>query len=191
MDCDIDLPPSFDPKTVFPDWTRASILKDGKLTPHPCGVYPQFMAKDPISRLAAIPYNVAEELGFLKLDFLHLNVYSHFQSRKEIEELVAIDPDWNLLLIPSVVEKLFQISKHIDILQKVRPNNIEDLSDVLALIRPGKKELLGLYMKDKLGTRRMLYAKNANGEYAFKKSHAIAYSLVIVLQLHLVSAGLL
>ena len=188
MDVDIDVPPSFKPATIFPAWVRASILKDEKLMAHPCGVYPQAMAADPVTGLAAIPYEEAEDIGYLKVDFLHLNVYSHFKSRAEIEELLRKDPDWTLLRLPSTHEKLFQLSKHGELLMKLKPKSVLELADVMALIRPGKKQFIGLYEKEREAARRILYAKDETG-YSFKKSHALAYSYVVWLQLHLIEQG--
>lgn len=188
-DVDIDTPTSFRPNKLFP-WTKASIVKNDELQPHPCGFYPQEIPVDSFTKLAAIPYKEAEEIGYTKIDFLHLSVYDYFESREEIDTLLEIEPDWNLLLVPSEQLKLFQLSKHGDILRAVKPKSIEELSDVLALIRPGKRELLKLYLAQRESTRRILYAKDGSG-YSFKKSHAIAYALVIVLQLHLISTGVL
>ena len=189
MDIDIDTPTSFKPWSVFP-WTRASIVKNEMLSPHPCGMYPQRIAKDDITKLSAIPYAEAEDMGYMKIDFLHLGVYDYFSSKSEIDELLQVEPDWSLLLLPSEQKKLFQLSKHGDILTTIKPQNVEELADVLALIRPGKKQLAKLYKAQKESTRKILYSKDENG-YSFKKSHAIAYALVIVLQLHLISAGIL
>lgn len=184
MDIDIDCSPDFKPEKYFP-WVRASVMKDGKVQPHPVGVYPQSMSIDPFTKLAAVPYEAAEELGYLKVDFLHLNFYSLFSSRSEIEDLLKKEPDWTLLQLPSTHPKLFQLSKHGDLLQKVKPKSIEEVSDCMALIRPAKKHLVGLYLKERDACRRILYAKDDEG-YSFKKSHSLAYSLVVVLQLHLI-----
>lgn len=189
MDIDIDFPTAFNPTEIFP-WTRASIVKGDNLGPHPCGVYPQNIPIDCITKLAAIPYKEAEELGFYKIDFLHLQIYDHFESRQEIDDLLEVEPDWGILCIPSEQKKLFQLSKHGDILTEIKPKNIEELADVLALIRPGKKQFAKLYRSQKESTRKVLYAKDETG-YSFKKSHAIAYAMVIVLQMHLISAGLI
>ena len=188
-DVDIDLQTDFNPRKLFA-WPRASLVKNDDLAPHPCGVYPQRIPVDPLSGLAAVPYEPAENLGYIKLDFLHLSVYDHFKSRQEIDELLEIEPDWGLLTIPAEQKKLFQLSNHGDILSTVKPKNIEELADVLALIRPGKKQFVKLYNTQREATRRLLYAKDENG-YSFKKSHAIAYAMVIILQLHLISAGIL
>lgn len=188
-DVDIDFPTAFKAESIFP-WVRASVVKNGYLTRHNVGVYPQAVPVDPVTKLCAIPYEEAEELGYFKLDMLPLSVYNNFTSREEIQELLKIEPDWGLLLVPKEQEKLFQLSKHGDVLNAVRPRSIEEVADVIALIRPGKKQLLKLYISQREHCRRILYAKDESG-YSFKKSHAIAYAMVIVLQLHLMSTGVL
>jgi hypothetical protein len=186
-DIDIDMQTKFVPSSLFP-WVRASRVKDDNLFPHPCGIYPQDIPVDLVTGFSAIPFKEAEDLGYSKIDFLHLGIYDYFETRKEIEELLELEPDWGLLTLPQEQAKLFQLSKHGDILSLVKPKNIEELADVLALIRPGKKQFAKLYLSQKESTRRILYAKDEQG-YSFKKSHAIAYSLVIVFQLHLIEAG--
>lgn len=190
-DIDVDVPSSFDPTKIFGDVVRASMCKDKKLTPHPCGVYFQKVPTDPLTGLAAVPYVEAEELGCFKMDFLHLHVYDHFTSREEIRELLKHDPDWDLLKIPSVVDKLFQMSKHFDLIQQVQPKSVVQLADCLALIRPQKRFILKYYLQDPVQYRLDLYKQDEGTGYGFKKAHAIAYALVIVLQLHLIKAGII
>jgi len=146
------------------------------------------MAVDPITGLAAIPYDAAEDFGFLKVDFLHLSVYAHFSTRAEIEDLLKKEPDWSLLQVPSAQAKLFQLAKHGELLSDLKPRSIMELADITALIRPGKRQFIGLYKKDREAARRILYAKDESG-YSFKKSHALAYSYVVLLQLHLIEQG--
>lgn len=188
MDVDIDTAPDFKPSKIFPTWPRAMILKDGKMSAHPCGVYPQKMAVDPVTGFAAIPYDQAEDLGYLKVDFLHLSVYKHFNSRAEIDDLLKKEPDWSLLQLPSAQEKIFQLGKHGALLSDLKPRSIMELADIMALIRPGKKGFIGLYKKEREMARRVLFAKDESG-YSFKKSHALAYSYVVHLQLHLIEQG--
>lgn len=114
-------------------------------------------------------------------------IYKHFKSRSEIEELIKIEPDWELLTKQDVIQDLFQLSKHVDLLQEIRPKSIEELADCMALIRPGKRGLLGLYKKHRDDVRPLLYVKDKTG-YSFKKSHALAYSYVVILQLHLLKS---
>lgn len=188
-DIDIDFKTSFNPTNFFP-WVRATIVKDDMLQPHPCGYHPQNISKDIVTGLSAIPYKDAETLGYSKIDFLHLNIYNNFKSREEIETLLEKEPDWGLLLIPDEQKKLFQLANHGDILTELKPRSIEELADVLALIRPGKRQYVKLYKSQKLATQKVLYSKDTDG-FSFKKSHSIAYAHVIVLQLHLISAGII
>ncbi len=110
-DIDIDFPTSFKPSSIFP-WTKASLVKNESLSPHPCGVYPQNIPIDSVSGLSAIPYDAAEKLGYFKVDMLHLGVYDHFKSRDEINDLLKIEPDWGILLLPDEQKKLFQLANH-------------------------------------------------------------------------------
>ena len=188
-DIDIDLRTDFSPKKLFP-WTRASIVKDDELRPHPCGYYPQTVPIDPVTGLCSIPYKEAEQEGFTKIDFLHLGLLDNIESRQEIDAMLAEEPDWGLLQMSNVHSKLFQLAKHGELLKIIKPTCIEELADVLALIRPGKKQYIKLYKTNRESVRKVLWTPDENG-YHFKKSHGIAYAMNIVLQLHLIEAGLL
>lgn len=191
FDVDIDVPAAFDLGIFGPTIVRASTYQNKKLMPHPCGVYFQEVPTDPITGLAAVPYKVADALGCFKVDFLHLHIYDYFSSKEEIKELIKIDPDWTLLAIPSVVDQLFQISKHFDLVNEVKPRSVMEIGDCLALIRPQKRFLMKYYLQDRKKTRREhLYHFDQGDGYAFKKAHAIAYAYVIILQLHLIKGGL-
>jgi len=191
MDIDIDFPTEFDPLDYFDQAVRASMVKNNDLKKHPVGAYFQNMPKDKITDLAAIPYEQAEELGFFKIDFLHLSLLDNFDNKDEIRALVKIEPDWNLLLNEEVVGKLFQIHRHYKILNQIKPTSVQELADSISLIRPGKRNLLNAYIKNKELIRQELYRKPDDGQYYFKKSHAISYALTIVLQLHLIKGGIL
>ena len=191
MDIDIDLKTDFDPLDIFPESIRASMIKQGKLTRHNVGVYFQTIPVDKLTGLAAIPYNQAEDIGYFKIDFLHLSVLDSFESKEEIRALLEIEPDWSLLMRPDIVSKLFQISKQYDFVSKLAPKSVEELADCIALIRPGKRHLTDAYLKDKTGIRQEIYRKTEDGKYTFKKGHAISYALTIVLQLHLIKCDLL
>lgn len=190
MDIDVDCRSDFNPAEIFPSAVKASLLRDEKLAPHPCGVYFQDVPKDPLSGLSAVPYDKADELGCFKVDFLHVYVYDHFESREEIQGLLKHDPDWKLLEIPSVVAQLFQVSKHHELLAQLKPTSILELADCLALIRPQKRYVKDLYLRNRLEARKSLYTKEPGEGYAFKKAHAVAYAMVIVLQLHLIKNGI-
>jgi hypothetical protein len=186
LDIDIDFPTTFSPPDIFKQAIPASMVQKHKLVKHNCGHYLQEIPRDEISGLAAIPYEEAEALGYFKIDFLHLSLLDNFSSKEEMRELMKVEPDWNLLLDEKCVEKLFQLSKHYDLLQQTRPTSVLELADCIALVRPGKRQLLSRYLQNKEQTRPLLYRQEGDSKSSFRKGHAICYSLTIVLQLHLI-----
>lgn len=163
---------------------------DGKLLKHPCGTYFQNMAQDPITKLAAIPYKHADQEGYFKIDFLHLSALDALSSKEEIRKLIKKDPDWDLLSDSTQVEKLFHIKNHFPLIEKLAPRSVVELADAIALIRPGRRQLVDKYLIDKEFIRdNMLYVKNPEDQYAFKRSHSLAYAFNIVIQLHLITQG--
>ncbi len=191
MDIDLDFPTTFDPTKIFDKIVPASMVKNKELVKHPCGHYLQNIAVDGETGLAAIPYDKAEEMGYFKIDFLHLSILDHFQSKEEIRTLLKLEPDWNLLLNEENVLKLFQIHRHYDLLKKVKPRSVQELADCIALIRPHKRHLVREYIADKEKVRPLLYRQSDEDKSSFKKSHSVAYALTIVLQLHLISLEVL
>lgn len=188
MDIDIDMKTTFDPTDIF-NVVKASMVQNGVLKKHPCGAYFQGMAADPITGFAAIPHKEAEPEGFTKIDFLHLSVLDMFDNKQQIRKLIRTEPKWGLLLKSDVVVQLFQIGKHGDLVRQIAPKSIQELADCISIIRPGKIDLLDQYLEDREGTREELY-QYEKGSYAYKKGHAIAYAMIIVLQLHLIGAGI-
>jgi hypothetical protein len=192
FDVDIDFRTDFNPLDVFPNGVLASRVSGGELVKHQVGVYLQGMAVDPLTGLAAIPYEEAERLGFIKIDMLHLSLLDNFNDKGEIRALLRRAPDWRLLEDKTVVGRLFQLHRHYDVVARVKPRSVIELADTIALIRPGKRWLLESYLKDRKAIRDgALYKKTEDGSNYFKRSHAVAYALNVVLQLHLIKAGIL
>lgn len=183
MDIDIDTQVFFKPEEVFSDIVKASMVENRKLRKHPCGVYFQDIPKDNITQLSAIPYKEAETLGYTKIDFLHLTLLDGFSSKEHLRTVLNRPVNWKLFENKEIVKTLFHIGNHFDFVKRVKPTSIDDLADVLALIRPGKKHLIERYLQDKENVRKELYQKN-NNEYVFKRSHSIAYAMNIILQVN-------
>lgn len=160
----------------------ASIIKDGFIEKHNTGVYVQNIPTDPITGLCSLDYKKAEELGYFKLDILNLNVYKDIRNEEHLVKLVEAAPMWELLEHKEVVEKLYHIHNHFDIVSKMKPQSIEQLAMVLALIRPGKRHLLNKSWNE---IEREIWIKDDNDKYAFKKSHSFGYAHVIVMQMNL------
>jgi hypothetical protein len=189
MDIDIDLRSDFKLERVFRNAIPAATVEKDELKRHVVGAYFQNIPKDPITNLAAIPYEQAEELGYLKIDFLSLSLLGVFESKEEVLRLARKEPKWKRLEDREFVEKLFHISKHYDMVSRVKPTSVLELADILALIRPGKTILLDKYLRNKKAARNELYTKRQVSD--LRKSHAIAYAVNIVINMHLVEAGVL
>lgn len=182
MDIDIDVPNTFKPENIF-KIIRASTVEKEELKPHAVGVYFQDIPKDPLTGLASIPYDVAEDFGFTKIDMIHLNLLSYFKSKEEMLKLMEIEPKWELLEDRDFVSKLFHLSNQFELVYKIKPKSIIELADVLCLIRPNKRLLVDKYIKNSKAIRPELYTKREPSD--LRKSHAVAYALLIVLQMNL------
>lgn len=183
FDIDIDVPSGLD-KTKF--GTRAMIYNEDtqKISPHPSGVYLEEVPVDPVTGLAAFPYDDECAKDLAKIDLLNNSVYSGFKNKQEVLDCLHREPKWSDLANPQIVSELPHIANHYDLVAKVSPESIEELADVLALIRPAKKHLVGEYLKNPKLVRRNLYKRDPNGKHYFKKSHAISYAMMVVVALN-------
>ena len=163
--------------------TPASIIKDDKIEKHKTGVYFHAIPSDPINGYATLDYKKAEDRGYFKIDCLNVNIYKNVKSEQELVELMIEEPDWDMLKDPKVVENLFHLNGHYNIVSKLEPKNIEQLAAVLAIIRPAKR---GLMYKDWTEILKEVWIKPTDSSYFFKKSHAVAYAHAIVVQLNLI-----
>ena len=161
----------------------ASRLENGTYKKHNTGVYCHSIPHNPITQLATIDYESAEERGYFKIDFLNVSMYNGVKDETHLIKLMETEPLWDLLQDDSFTSLLFQVSGHGDLLRKRKPANIEELAACLALIRPGKRHL-----QDQSWSEIMteIWTKPTSGEYHFKKAHAIAYAAAIVVQMNLI-----
>lgn len=160
----------------------ASIKKGKEYTKHNSGVYLQPIPFDPISGLASIEYKEAEDRGYFKLDFLNNSLYEGVRDEEHLDLLCSQEPIWDLLQHEEVVKNLAHVHKHIDVLRELKPGSVEELAEVLAIIRPAKRYLL---KESKSEIKKSVWTKPEDGSYYFKKAHAIAYAVSIVVQLNL------
>jgi len=187
MDIDIDVPTSIDVRKLFPTAVVASMFQRGDLAKHPCGHYFENVPVDPLTGLSAIPYERAEELGFMKIDFLHMSFLDEFVDKADVLKYANQEPDWSLLREREVVEGLFQLRNSWEYLDRIRPTCVQTLADTIAIIRPAKRILLLDYLKNPESTRVRLYKRSADDKTSFRRSHAIAYAHVVVMQLNKIS----
>lgn len=165
------------------DYTPA-MIKDGvKEKKHNTGVYFHNAPVNPFTGLSTIDYKHAEEMGWFKIDLLNVGIYNDFDSNEQIDSLLAKEPMWELLEHKEVIEQLFHIHNHSDTVIRMKPKSIEQLAMVLAVIRPGKKHLIGRSWDE---IAQEVWTKT-DDVYSFKRSHAIGYAAAIVLQLNKLS----
>lgn len=148
--------------------------------PHPSGYFVECaMPVDGMTGNAALDYKDAEERGFIKVDILTNSAYDGFNSKQDVLNALDAEPDWDSLKDPEFVAQLPHIADHFDVVEQVSPQSIDDLADVLALIRPGKMHLLSDYLENKALVRQNLYRRPKTGMF-FKKSHSYSYAAMII-----------
>ena len=162
--------------------TPATIIKDDKIEKHKTGVYFHAIPNHPVTGQATLDYKEAEDRGYFKIDCLNVNIYKNVKSEQELVELMIQEPDWDMLNNKAIVDQLFHLNGHYEIVSRLKPKSIEQLAAVLAIIRPAKRYLLKQNW-DEIKTN--VWKKPADGSYFFKKSHAVAYAQAVVVQMNL------
>lgn len=163
-----------------------AMMRDGKKERrHNTGVYFHHVPINPFTGLCTLDYKQAEEQGWFKIDCLNVGIYSDFGSNDEIDDLLSKEPVWELLEHREVIEQLFHIHNHADTVIRMRPRSVEQLAMVLAVIRPGKKHLIGRSWEE---IEREVWIKT-DDVYSFKKSHSYGYAMAILLQMNKLTYG--
>lgn len=181
-DIDIDFP-NRDLALNLLEHHSAGIIRDGNLVKHNTGIYVTDIPTDPFTGIATIDYNDAEERGYTKLDFLNVSLYTQIKNEAHLQELMTREPAWDRLYDPEFCSKLIHIGNHYDLLLKCPDavNTIPRMAMFLALIRPGKRNLVGRTWAD---VARTVWDKDDEG-YAFKKAHAVSYAHLVVVNMNL------
>ena len=146
------------------DVTPAGIIRDGKLVKHNTGVFPTSIPVDPFTGYASLDYEAAEDRGYVKLDFLNVNLYKQVRDEVHLVELMK-EPNWAKLYDQSICTQLIHVNNHYDTLLKMPEpvDTIPRLAMFLAVIRPAKRHLIGRTWKEVSAT---IWDK-VEGEYAF------------------------
>jgi DNA polymerase III alpha subunit len=162
---------------------KASRIDNGELVKHNTGVYLHDVPMNAITGICAVPYDSAEDRDYFKIDFLNVGIYKGVRDEAHLIQLMETEPLWDLLLDDEFIQNLFHVNGHGSILRQSKPESIEQLAAVLAMIRPAKRYLIG---KDWTTVMTEVWTKPENDDYFFKKSHATAYAVAIVVQMNLI-----
>ena len=160
---------------------RVAKLNTGKK--HNTGVYATEIPHNPIDNLATVEHKAADERGYFKLDFLNVSIYKDVRDEAHLTELMERTPIWQLLEHTDFSDKVFHLNGHNELLKQLKPQSVDQLAATLAIIRPAKRHLANesweTIMKE-------VWTKPTNGEYFFKKAHAFAYALSVVVHMNLI-----
>ena len=160
---------------------RVAKLDTGKK--HNTGVYVTECPHNPVDNLATIDYKTAEDRGYFKLDFLNVNIYNDVKDETHLHTLMEKEPQWELLQHDDFTDNIFHISGHGDILRTTKPQSVEQLAAVLAMIRPAKRHLVNETWPTILEN---VWVAPTDGSYYSKKAHAISYAMACVVHMNLV-----
>jgi hypothetical protein len=96
------------------------------------------------------------------------------------------EPEWDRLYDPEYFAKLIHVGSHYDLLLKCPEavNTIPRMAMFLALIRPGKRHLIGKTWREVAAT---VWEKTEDDVYFFKKSHSISYAHLVVVNMNLLT----
>ncbi len=123
--------------------------------------------RDPRSDIPATQFNMkwVESAGLVKFDFLGLKTLTvidravHFLERRgagiDLEQLPLEDAPTYELMATGQTIGLFQLEGQgmRDILRQLRPGNLEEVSDLISLYRPGPMESIPEYIERKAGRK--------------------------------------
>ena len=159
---------------------RVAKLDSGKK--HNTGIYTTEVPHNPVNNLSTIEHKTAEDRGYFKLDFLNVSIYKDVNNEQHLTELMERKPLWQLLEHEDFVDKVFHLSGHASLLQQLRPTSVPQLAATLAIIRPAKRHLANESWETIL---REVWIKPTNGDYFFKKAHAFAYAMSVIVHMNL------
>ena len=163
----------------------ASIIRDSRLVKHNSGIYVTDIPVDPFTGQASLDYQVAESRGYVKIDLLNVSLYTQIKSEAHLMELMNQEPAWARLQDPEFFSRLIHIGSHYDLLLKCPEpiDSIPRMAMFLALIRPGKRHLIGKTWREVAAT---VWEKTEEG-YSFKKAHGISYAHLVVVNMNLLT----
>jgi len=164
--------------------TPAMMSRNGVVGKHASGVYVTKIPRDPETGLCTLDYQVAEDLGYIKLDLLNLTLYERVTGPEHLDKLVSTEPDWSMLTRQADVDQLIHINGHFSTLQKMPEpvDSIPRMAMFLSVMRPAKRRLIGLPWKTVGET---VWIKPTDGSYAFRRSHAVSYALLVAVNMNL------
>jgi len=196
-DVDLDVSDRDKALTSLRRYTQASqINNDDVLVPHNTGIYFQNVPIDLVTNLSAFPYKEAESIGYFKVDLIPNHVYDLVESNEELDKLLEAPVNWDWFQDKQFFEaedsryQLTHLSNYHHLCEMYPPQSVEDVACLLALIRPRKRYLINEpweVIKEKIWKK---LDTEDGSHYFFKKSHAVAFGVLVVLHAQLIARKL-
>jgi hypothetical protein len=153
---------------------------------HNSGVYVTDIPYDPVNQCAAIDYEQAEQLGYFKIDLLHVNVYNLIESPEHYEQLLSQEPPWQRLWIDQEwTSHLIHVGNYTELLKTMKPNSIPRMAAFISIIRPGKAHLQNQPWDQVFDS---VWDGDSSRGFVFKKAHAIGYAQLVALHMNLLNS---
>ena len=96
------------------DYVPATIIRNNNIVKHNTGVYFHAVPMDPLTGLASLNYEEAEQQGWYKVDLLNVGVYELIKSEQHLLDLMSQEFDYNLLTYPEFTSQLIHLGNHAD-----------------------------------------------------------------------------
>ena len=166
--------------------TAATIIKNSERSKHNTGVYFTEIPRDPLNGRSSLDYHEAEDRGYIKIDVLNVGLYSQVKNEQHLQELMQQEPAWDRIYDQTFFDRLIHVNGHYDTLVKFPEavNTIPRLAMFLAVIRPAKRHLIGQTWREVAAS---IWERPADDAYYFKKSHAVAYANLVVVNMNLLT----
>ena len=172
----------FADRTIVLDKVKHRVAKLDTGKKHNTGVYVTECPHNPVDNLCTVDYKTAEDRGYFKLDFLNVSIYDKVRDEEHLQQLMERTPIWQLLEHEDFVDKVFHLAGHGTLLKQLKPTSIEQLAATLAIIRPAKRHLATESWQTIMN---QVWTKPEDGSYYFKKAHAFAYAVSVVVHMNL------
>ena len=190
-DIDIDVKDRNAILQTLPKYVHASIIRDNTIKRHNVGIYLQnipslpqtniekYDTLRPISTMDYEHCSLFEDI--VKIDLINNSIYSHVKDNDHLESLLSKEPPWAIFSNADIVNELPHLSGHFETVLKhhLPIDSVDKLAMVLALIRPGKRYLVG---KPWDHVKKDIWKPTK--DYYYKKSHAYAYAFSLIVYIN-------
>ena len=195
-DVDLDVKDRDRVASLFREAIPASQVQNRRLVNHNTGLYFQKIPQDPQRKLSVFPYKEAEDMGYFKVDLIPNHVYDLIESEAELQQLLDAPVDWDWFLddrfydSPDHRYRLTHLGNYRRLCKKFPPKSVTDIAALIAVIRPQKAHLKKECQTIEEIKERVWQREEGAEGYFFKKSHSIAFAILVVLHAQLIARRL-